>query len=98
MLLRKIQQQSQDGQIKVTYCWIDVHDHLATRSVPLTMVSSFLFLLEYSLSCGSVLQCEFTNDFAEPMNTDLTNSRCRVSEKQQEHVEPAGKGIYKRKM
>lgn len=80
----------------VTHCGIDVHDHLAACSVPLTMVSSFLFLLEYSLSCGSVLQCEFTNDFAEPMNTDLTNSECWVTEKEQECMEPARKVIYEK--
>lgn len=84
------------GQIVVTHRSIDIHDHLATRSVPLTMVSSFLFLLEYSLSCGSVLQCKLTNDFTEPVNAYLMNSRCWVSKKQQEHVEPAGKWIYKK--
>lgn len=72
----------------------DVNDHLAARSVSLTMVSSFLLLLEYSLSCGSVFQRKFANDFAEPMNADLTNSRCWMTEKQQEHVKPIKKGIY----
>lgn len=54
------------------------------------MVGSFLLLLQYSLSGGSILQRKLTEDFTEPVHTDLSYAVGRMTEEQQEWMEPGG--------
>lgn len=63
---------------------IDVHDHLPSGLVAFTVVSSFLFLLQHTISGGPVLQCKLTEDFTEPMDADLSHAVGRMTKEQQE--------------
>lgn len=67
---------------------VDVHDHLPSGLVAFAVVGSFLFLLQHAVSGGSVLQCKLAEDFTEPVDADLSHAVGRVTEEQQERMEP----------
>lgn len=67
---------------------VNVHDHLPSGLIALTMVGSFLFLLQHTFSGGSVLQCKLAEDFTEPVDADLSHTVGRMTEEQQERMEP----------
>ena len=67
---------------------IDVHDHLSSGLVAFAVVGSFLFLLQHAVSGGSVLERKLAEDFTEPVDADLSHTVGRVTEEQQEGVEP----------
>lgn len=68
---------------------VDVHDHFPSGLVAFAVVGSLLFLLQHAVSGGSVLQCKLAEDFTEPVDADLSHAVGRVTEEQQERMEPA---------
>lgn len=74
------------------YRSVDVHDHLSSGLVALAVVGSFLLLLQHAVSRGSVLQRKLAEDFAEPVDADLSHAVSWMSEVQQERMEPGKKG------
>lgn len=70
---------------------VDIHDHLPPGLVALSVVGSFLLLLQHAVSRSPVLQRKLAEDFAEPVDADLPHAVGRVAQEQQERVEP-GKG------
>lgn len=66
-----------------------VSDHLAPGFVPFPVVSSLLFLLQHSLSGGTILQSKFTKNLTEAVDADLLDCICWVSQEQQKGMEPA---------
>lgn len=70
---------------------IDVYDHFPSGLVAFTVVGAFLFLLQNTVSGGSVLQCKLTEDLTEPVNADVSHTVSRMTEEQQERVEPRRK-------
>lgn len=73
-----------------------VCDHLPSGLVPLSVVGPLQFLLEHTLSGGTVLQGKFTQDFAEAVNGDLARRIHRVAQEQEKGVEPADTQRYVR--
>lgn len=67
---------------------VDVHDHLPSGLVAFAVVGSFLFLLQHAVSGGSVLQRKLAEDFTEPVDADLSHAVGRMTEEQQERMEP----------
>lgn len=65
-------------------------DHFAPSLGPLSANSLFPFDGEDSLSGGSVLQRELADDATEIRHFDVPNRRGRLTEEQQEGVEPGG--------
>lgn len=57
------------------------------------MSGSFPFDGEDSLSGGSILQRELTDDPTESRHFNVPNRRGRLTQKQQEGVEPGGGGL-----
>lgn len=67
---------------------VDVHDHLPTGLVAFAVVGSLLLLLQHAVSRGSVLQRKLAEDFTEPVDADLSHAVGRMTEEQQEGMEP----------
>lgn len=67
---------------------VDVHDHLSSGLVAFAMVCSLLFLLQHAVSGSSVLQRKLADDFTEPVDADLSHTVGRMTEEQQERMEP----------
>lgn len=67
-----------------------VGDHFASGLVALSVVGPLLLLLQHALPGGAVLQGKFAQDFAEAVNADLARRVNRVSQEQEEGVEPEG--------
>lgn len=67
-----------------------VGDHFASGLVALPVVGPLLLLLQHALPGGAVLQGKFAQDFAEAVNADLARRVDRVSQEQEEGVEPEG--------
>lgn len=70
---------------------VDVDDHLSSGLVAFAVVCSFLLLLQHAVSGGPVLQRELAEDLAEPVDAHLPHPVGRVTEEQQERVEPGRK-------
>lgn len=67
---------------------VDVHDHLPSGLVAFSVVGSFLFLLQHAVARGPVLQRKLAEDFTEPVDADVSHAVGRMTEVQQERVEP----------
>lgn len=82
----------------MSFCFCDayrsvyVHDHLSSGLVALAVVGSFLFLLQHTVPGGSVFQSKLAKDFTEPVDADLSHTVGRVTEEQQERMEPERRG------
>lgn len=63
-------------------------DHFAPGLVPLAVIGSFLFLLQYSLSGGAVLECKLTQNLTEAVNAHLSYRIRWMAKEQQEWVKP----------
>lgn len=80
----------------MSLCWwvceahrsVDVHDHLSPGLVAFSVVGSFLFLLQHTVARGPVLQRKLAEDFTEPVDADVPHAVGRMTEVQQERVEP----------
>lgn len=73
---------------------IDVHDHLSSGLVAFTVVCSLLFQLQHAVSGGPVLQRKLAEDFAEPVDADLSHAVGRMTEEQQERMKPGRTRIF----
>lgn len=71
---------------------VDVHDHLPPGLVAFAVVGPFLFQLKHAVAGGAVLQRKLTEDFTEPVDADVSHAVGRVTEEQQERMEPARGG------
>lgn len=78
------------GEVCEAHRSVDIHDHLPPGLVAFAVVSSFLFLLQHTVAGGPVLQRKLAEDFAEPVDADVSHAVGRVAEVQQEGVEPGG--------
>lgn len=63
---------------------VDVHDHLSPGLVAFAVVGPLLFLLQHPVSGRSVLQSKLTENFTEPVDTDLSHTVGWMAEEQQE--------------
>lgn len=66
-----------------------ISNHFAPGLVPLSVVSSFLFLLQHSLPGGAILQRKFAKDLTEAVDADFPHCICWVTQEQQKGMEPA---------
>ncbi|TNN86067.1 hypothetical protein EYF80_003484 [Liparis tanakae] len=67
---------------------VDVDDHLPPGLVAFAVVGSFLFLLQHAVSGGPVLQRKLAEDFTKPVDADVSHAVGRMTEEQQEGMEP----------
>lgn len=67
---------------------VDVHDHLSSGLVAFAVVGSFLLLLQHAVAGRPVLQRKLAENFAEPVDADVSHAVGRMTEEQQEGVEP----------
>lgn len=67
---------------------VHIHDQLPPGLVALAVVGSLLLLLQDALAGGPVLQRKLAEDFAEPVDADLSHAVGGVTEVQQEGMEP----------
>lgn len=76
------------GEVCEAHRSIDIHDHLPSGLVAFAVVGSFLFLLQHPVTGGPVLQCKLAEDFTKPVDADVSHTVGRMTEVQQEGVEP----------
>lgn len=76
------------GEVCEAHRSIDIHDHLPSGLVAFAVVGSFLFLLQHTVTGGPVLQRKLAEDFTEPVDADVSHTVGRMTEVQQEGVEP----------
>lgn len=67
-------------------------DHLASRLGPLSVSCPFVFAGQNSFSGGPILKRELADDPTERRHFNVPNRRGRLTQEQQEGVEPAGGG------
>lgn len=95
------QQQLTEGEDSKRVCFcgdvceahgrVHVHDHLPSGLVALAVVGSFLFLLQHPVTGGAVLQGKLAEDLTKPVDADVSHAVGRMTEVQQEGVEPGGR-------
>lgn len=78
----------------ISHLRVNVCDHFAARLVSLSVIGSFLFVLKNSFTCGSVLQSELTDDPAEAIDADVTNTVRRLTQEQQKWVKPGDRQTF----
>lgn len=71
--------------------WTYIGDHLPSGLISLSVVGSFLFLLQNPLPGGAVLQCKLTDDPAEFVYIHLPNCIRWMPHKEQKGMEPERK-------
>lgn len=59
-------------------------DQFATRSIPFASILFLLFLRGNSISCRSIFQGEFTEDFTERGHLRLLDDTARITEPEKE--------------
>lgn len=67
----------------LSHLCVDVCDHFAAGLVSLSVIGSLLFGLKNSFTCGPVLQSKLTDDPAEAVHADVTNTVRRLTQEQQ---------------